>query len=78
MMAVYVINRFDLPLCRVAAAVSLQKDIQMAYLIDASGLNIYKTPTSEERRIKYEARRMKNTLTTVPSMQLSTLLNIID
>lgn len=78
MMAVYVINRFDLPICRVAASVSLQKDIQLAYIINASAFNIYKTPTSEERRLKYEARKMKNSVVNVPSLQLATIFNLID
>lgn len=78
MMAVYVTSKFDLPACRVAAIISMQKELPLAYIINASGLNIHKTPTSEERRLKYEARKVKNKFVTVPLLQLCTSLGLFN
>lgn len=64
-MALYVLSRFDLPICRVAVKLPLTAELNFGEVIDVSGFNIYKSPTSQERELKYMQRR-KTTVVNPP------------
>jgi len=78
LMAVYVLSKFDLPICRVAVRMPLNLELKMIYITNASCFDVYKSPSLEGRKEKYEARRNIESTVTVPSLQLCTLFNLMN
>jgi len=77
LMAMYVVSKFDLPVCRVAIKPSLSPKLRMAYIINAAAFDVHILPISEERKQKYEARKIKAAISP-PPLQVTTLFNLIN
>ncbi|KAK3923263.1 Holliday junction resolvase RecU, partial [Frankliniella fusca] len=70
LMALYIVSKFDLPICRVAVNFPLDESSNEIYVLDLSSISKYNDNVKPERVEKYALRQTINLKRNVPSLQL--------